>query len=84
MRWNPENRNHRSITFFIDGVEYSTEDRHQTAEELLSLAGLDAANHDLAELKGKEIRKHYKDAAEVHLAPNARFVSIFTGSTPVA
>jgi hypothetical protein len=72
------------VTFAIDGVEYTSEERRRTAAELLSLAGVDAADHDLARVVGQgEVEKRFRDDETVQLTPGARFVSIFTGSTPV-
>jgi hypothetical protein len=72
------------VTFKIDGVEYTTDDRRQSATELLMLAGLDAADHDLARVLGHgEVEKRFADDDEIQITPGARFISIFTGSTPV-
>jgi hypothetical protein len=72
------------VTFQIDGVEYTTDDRRHSAAELLLLAGLDAADHDLARLLGHgQVEKRFADDDEIQITPGARFVSIFTGSTPV-
>lgn len=73
------------VTFTIDGVEYTTGDRDQRASELLTLAGLDPADHDLARVVGQgNVEKQYEDDATVHITPGASFVSIFDGPTPVA
>lgn len=73
------------VTFAIDGVEYTVQDRRQTAAELLGLAGLDPADHDLARVVGQGgIEHRFADNEEVQITPGARFVSLFTGSTPVA
>ena len=73
-----------SVTFTIDGVEFTVEDRRQQAAELLALAGLDPADHDLARLVGQgQIERRFGDEEEIQLTPGARFVSIFTGPTPV-
>lgn len=72
------------VTITIDGVEHTVEDRRQTAAELLALAGVSAEDHDLARVLGHgQVEKRFADTDVVQLAPGARFVSIFTGSTPV-
>lgn len=72
------------ITFTIDGAEYSTEDRRQAARELLALAGVDAGEHDLARIVGQgNVEKQFTDDEEVQITPGARFITIFTGATPV-
>lgn len=74
-----------SITFTIDGVEYSTSGRKQTARQLLTLAGLDPGDHDLARVTGKgDVEHRFHDDDEVQLVPKGRYISVFTGSTPVA
>jgi hypothetical protein len=73
------------ITFSIDGVDFTTDDRRQTAAELLQLAGLSPEDHDLARLAGNSGVEHrFEDDDEIQITPRARFISIFTGSTPVA
>lgn len=73
------------ITFTIDGVEYTVDDRNQTAADLLALAGLNPDDHDLAIVRGNSgIEHRFADNDEVHITPGARYVSIFTGPTPVA
>jgi hypothetical protein len=73
------------VSFTIDGVEYSTDDRRQPASDLLRLAALDPADHDLARVVGQgQVEKRYADSEEVEITPRARYISIFTGPTPVA
>lgn len=73
------------VTFTIDGVSYSSDERQMTAAELLALAGVDAAEHDLARVVGRgQVEQRFGDSDVVQLTPGAVFVSIFTGPTPVA
>lgn len=72
------------VTFTIDGVEYSSNDRRQTAGDLLRLAGLDPADYDLLRVVGKdENEQRFQDSEEVQLVPGGRYLSLFTGATPV-
>jgi len=72
------------VTFTIDGMEYSSTDRRQPAAQVLALAGIDPADHDLARVIGQgQVEKRFDDNEEVQLTPGAKFVSIFTGPTPV-
>ncbi len=68
----------RKIPFTIDGEKFETGDLSQKASELLRLAGLDPANYDLAELKGKDHpeRRRYDDDETVEITKDARFVTI--------
>ena len=73
------------VTFTIDGVAYTAVDRRQTAAELLELAGMNSEDHDLALVRGSSgIDHRFADSDEVQITPGARYVSIFTGPTPVA
>lgn len=73
------------VSFTIDGVEYTVDDRRQTAAELLELAGMHPDDHDLAIVRGNSgIEHRLADSDEVQITPGAQYVSIFTGPTPVA
>lgn len=71
------------VTFTIDGVEFTTDDRRQTAADLLQLAEVDPDDHDLARIVGQDVEQKFADADEIQLTPDAKFVTIFTGATPV-
>jgi hypothetical protein len=72
------------VTFAIDGVEFTTEDRRQTAAQLLALAGLNAADYDLARIVGQgQVERPFTDDQQIQITPGAKFVSVFTGPTPV-
>jgi hypothetical protein len=71
------------VTFTLDGVEYTVEDRRQPAADLLRLAGLDPADYDLLRVVGKDQEQRFHDQDEVQLVPGGRYLSFFTGPTPV-
>ena len=71
------------VTFTLDGVEYTVEGRRQAAADVLRLAGLDPADYDLLRIVGNDKDKRYHDQEEVQLVPGGRYLSFFTGSTPV-
>ena len=72
------------MTFSIDGVEFRTDDRRKTARELLVLAGLNPADYDLARVVGQgQVERPFTDDREIQITPGAKFVSVFTGPTPV-
>lgn len=72
------------VTFTIDGVEFTSGNRRQTAAALLTLAGVDPAEHYLARVVGNgEVEKPFGSDDVIQLTPGGRFVSIFTGPTPV-
>lgn len=79
-----EGKGQPDITFTIDGVEYTTADRRQSAAALLTLAGVGPSDHDLARVVGRgEIEKRFADDEIVQITPNAKYITVFTGATPV-
>lgn len=72
------------VTFTIDGVKYTVCALRQTAEELITLAGLDPEDHDLARVVGGgQVKRRFEDTDEIQVTSGACFVTIFTGPTPV-
>ena len=71
------------VTITLDGVEYTVDDRRQPAADVLRLAGLDPADYDLLRVVGKDNEQRFHDQDIVELVPGGRYLSFFTGSTPV-
>ncbi len=70
-------RRPKTVNFSIDGRSFSTDDAHQTASALLTLAGLDPSGYDLGEIRpGNPEPKRFKDDQPVHIQDGDRFVSI--------
>jgi hypothetical protein len=80
---NDENQGQPPITFTLDGVEYTVEDRRQKAAEVLRLGGLDPADYDLLRVVGKGNEQRFEDDQEIQLVPGGQYLSLFTGPTPV-
>jgi hypothetical protein len=80
---NGNTRGQPPVTFTVDGVEYTVQDRRQPAADLLRLAGLDPADYDLLRIVGKDNEQRFRDQEEVQLVPGGRYLSFFTGATPV-
>lgn len=74
-----------TFKFTVDDEPFSTHEHVLTPTEILKIAGIDPANHYLVEIKGKE-QVSYKDKPNepIHMHEHAKFVSVFTGSTPVS
>jgi|EndMetStandDraft_8_1072994.scaffolds.fasta_scaffold12987_3 hypothetical protein len=66
----------REIKFEIDGKTYTTTDREQPAKDLITLAGLDPAQYDLAELHGDHEKPPFADDEIVKINPNDKFVTV--------
>ena len=73
----------KKLTFSIDGVEYSTRDDDQEAAALLRLAGVDAAQYDLAKIKHNGETKVYRDEKVIDIKDGEAFVTV-RQSAPVA
>ncbi len=73
----------KPVTFKIDGVEYTTDDRHQKVADLLRLAGVDPKDHDLGLVGPQGTVRKLPDDVDVLIKPDARFVTIYNGTTPV-
>ena len=71
------------VTFTLDGVEYTVEDRRQPAGDILRLGGLDPADYDLLRVVGQGNEQRFPDDEEVQLVPGGQYLSLFTGPTPV-
>ena len=66
-----------SITITIDGRQFTLDERKQTAQDLLMLAGLAPASYDLGELRpGNPEPKRFKDDQQIVLKDGDKFVSI--------
>lgn len=80
----PSTTGQPSVTFTIDGVEFTVSERRQTAAALITLAGLDPKEHDLVRVVGGgQVKREFDDADEIQVTPGASYVTIFTGPTPV-
>jgi hypothetical protein len=73
------------ISIVIDGETYETEDRRQTAMEVLALAGKSTAEYYLVELKGSHQESYQgRPNDEIHLHPNQKFVTLYIGGHTVS
>jgi hypothetical protein len=67
----------RPVEFSIEGRWYTTANRRQQAIDLLRLAGIDPARHELWEIRQhRPLPWRYRPDAEVLIRPGARFVAI--------
>ena len=79
-----DDTNHHTVPITIDGRQFEVEPgRHETAGDLLRLAGLNPNGYDLAVIRGHgEIRK-FGDNELIDVQPHENFVSI-RQTAPVA
>ncbi|MES2434860.1 MAG: hypothetical protein V4586_13680 [Pseudomonadota bacterium] len=75
----------KSFSIFIDGEEFVIEDRTETPNQLLALAGLASAEYYLIEVKNKRQESFQGRGDEtIHIQKGDTFVSVFTGPTTVS
>ena len=75
---------HQTVRITIDGRPFEVEPgRHETASDLLQLAGLNPAGYDLAEVLGHGQIRQFRDDQVVDVRAHEKFVSI-RQSAPVA
>ena len=75
----------KSFSIFIDGEEFVIEDRTETPNQLLGLAGLASAEYYLIEVKNKRQESFQGRGDEtIHIQKGDTFVSVFTGPTTVS
>lgn len=75
----------KQFTIYIDGEPFEAPEKTMTANEILSLGGLSTDEHYLVEIKGKHQESFAgKGSEDIHLHEDSKFISVFTGATPVA
>ncbi|WP_200215491.1 multiubiquitin domain-containing protein [Micromonospora coerulea] len=67
---------HRKVSITIDGQPFNIEDRHYTAAELLTLAGLPAAGYDLTRVGKHGKVETFRDQEKVNVKDGDVFVSV--------
>lgn len=77
-------KHEHAFHFTVDGEELTTAEHTLTVRQILQLANLDPDTHYLIELKG-EHQDPLKDLDQpVHMHEHQKFISVFTGETPVS
>ena len=67
----------RPVEFSIEGRRYATANRRQRAIDLLRLAGVDPARHELWELRlHRPLPLRHRPDAEILILAGARFVAV--------
>ena len=78
------NKHRPTVPITIDGRHFEVEaGRHETAADLLRLAGLDPSGYDLAVIRGPGKIHKFEDLQKVNVRPHEKFVSI-RQTAPVA
>jgi hypothetical protein len=72
------------IDFEIDGETVETTSHTLTVGEILNLAHLDPTTHYLIEIRGNNQIKHTESTEPIKLHKKMKFISVFTGPTPIS
>jgi hypothetical protein len=73
----------KKTPIFIDGEKYEATSDSMSVEELLALVGKTPAEWYIVEKHGRE-QTEYHDPAEVPIKSGAKFLTVYTGATPVS
>src|ERR1700687_4618112 len=71
------------IVYFVDNEKQETTDHILTVAQILEKAGLDPKTHYLVELRGEHQIKHVDPNEKLHLHEHEKFISVFSGPTPL-
>jgi hypothetical protein len=74
----------RLIVYFVDDEKQETTDPVLTVAQILEKAGLDPKTHYLVELRGEQQIKHLDPNEKLHLHEHEKFISVFSGPTPLS
>ena len=74
-----------TFKFTVDDEPFSTHEHTLTPTQILQIAEIDPTTHYLVEIRGNH-QLSYKDKPNepIHMHQHAKFVSVFTGETPVS
>ena len=74
----------RVTTYFVDKEPQTTTEKSLTVKEILVKAKLDPANHYLIEIRGDHQIDHKDLSEEIKIHEDEKFISVFTGETPLS
>ena len=72
------------IVYFVDGEKQETREHVLTVAQILEKAGLDPKTHYLVELHGEHQTKNLDPNEKLHLHEHEKFISVFSGPTPLS
>jgi hypothetical protein len=71
-------------TYFVDNEPQTSTEKKLMVKEILVKAKLDPANHYLIELRGDQQIDHKDLGEEIKIHEHQKFISVFTGETPLS
>lgn len=79
-----ENNHPHEIPFFVNNEKESTSSDELTVGAILGLVGEDPSDHYVVERHGNDQTEYKGAGTEVPIKPGAKFITVFTGPTPVS
>ena len=74
-----------TFDYTVDDEPLTTAAHDLTPTQILQAAGLDPATHYLIEVTGQAQHSYENQpSADVHMHQHAKFISVFSGPTPVS
>jgi hypothetical protein len=73
----------KQVIYFVDGEKQETREHILTVAQILEKAGLDPKTHYLVELRDGHQIKHVDPNEKLHLHEHEKFISVFSGPTPL-
>jgi hypothetical protein len=80
----PNDDHSHSIPFFVDSEKETTTADVLTVRAILALVGEDPDEYYVVERHGNELTEYRGAETEVPVKAGAKFVTVFTGPTPVS
>ena len=80
----PNNGHPHELPFFVNGEKETTSSESLTVRAILALVDEDPAEYYVVERHGNEQTEYRGADTEVPVKPGAKFVTVFTGATPVS
>lgn len=76
---------HTPVVITVDGESVTVDGHEQTPNRVLRAAGIDPVTHYLVKIDGRH-QTSYKDQGDVEIKvhEHEKFVSVFSGPTPVS
>lgn len=78
-----QTKTEKKTPIFIDGEKYEATSDRMSVEGLLELVGKGPEEWYIVEKHGRE-QTEYRHPAEVQIKSGAKFLTVFTGATPVS
>jgi len=75
----------KTVEYLVDDEPQTTTEKVLTAKQILTNAGRDLDSYYLVQIEGNH-KTSYQNSPdeEIHMHPKMKFISVYTGETPVS